>query len=263
MSPAPSSNGPFQPGERILLQEPDGHRTFLVELIPGRTLHTHDGIVKHDAVIGERDGARIPTHLGKSFVAARPTLVQKMMKVKRKTQIIYPKEAARIALELSIGPGCRVIEMGGGSGALTTLLATLVRPAGRVYSFDRNADFQQVAMDNVARVGLADAVEFSILEAGAPFGLPDVDAVVLDLPEPWLAIRPAFESLRLGGMFGSITPNVEQLKQLHIEAEEAGFGGLYAMEILEREILVRRREGVRPSERMIGFTGYLLFGRKL
>lgn len=249
-------------GERILLQEFPGHRTFLVELTPGRTLHTHDGTIKHDQIIGQPEGAQILTHMNKPFIAIRPTLPQKMMKVKRKTQIIYPKEAARLALELSIGPGTRVIEMGGGSGSLTTLLATLVGPSGKVYSFDRSADFQDVAKENIARVGLEAAVEFLILEAGAPFGVTDVDAVVLDLPEPWLAIRPAFEALRPGGMFGSITPNVEQLKQLHMEAEDAGFADLTALEVIERRMLVRRREGVRPSERMIGFTGYLLFGRK-
>ncbi len=252
----------FESGERILLQEIPGHRTFLVELTPGRTLHTHDGILKHDQIIGQPEGTRILTHMNRTFIAIRPTLPQKMLKVKRKTQIIYPKEAARIALELSICPGCRVIEIGGGSGSMTTLLATLVRPDGKVYSFDRSAEFQEVAKENIARVGLGGAVEFSILEAGASFGLTDVDAVILDLPEPWLAIRPALEALRAGGMFGSIIPNVEQLKQLHIEAEDAGFEDLTALEVLERRMLVRRREGVRPSERMIGFTGYLLFGRK-
>ena len=258
-----STTGTFQLGERILLQEESGHRSFLVELTSGRTLHTHDGIVKHDDITGKSDGARILTHMNRTFVAVRPTLIQRMMKVKRKTQIIYPKEAARIALELSIVPGVRVIEMGGGSGALTTLLASLVRPSGRVYSFDRSAEFQDVAKENIAKSGLSDAVEFSVLEAGSSFGISDVDAVVLDLPEPWLAIRPAFDALRPGGQFASITPNVEQLKQIHIAAEDAGFSDLTAVEILERKILVRRREGVRPSERMIGFTGYLLFGRKL
>lgn len=258
----PSSSRPFEAGERILLQEPGVGRTFLIELTSGRTLHTHAGVIRHDDVLGRVDGDRVPTHLGQEFVVSRPTLVQRMMKVKRKTQIIYPKEAARIALELSIGPGCRVIEIGGGSGSLTTLLATLVRPDGRVYSFDRNSEFQENARENIVRSGLGPHVEFSILEAGESFGLTGVDAVVIDLPEPWLAVKPAFESLRPGGMFGAITPNVEQLKQLHIEAEDAGFSDLNAFEIIERRMLVRRREGVRPSERMIGFTGYLLFGRR-
>ncbi len=253
---------PFAPGERIMLQETDGHHAFMVELTPGRTLHTHGGVIKHDDVIGRPEGTQILTHLQSSFVAVRPTLVQRMMKVKRRTQIIYPKEAARIALELGVGPGSRVIEIGSGSGALTLLLATLVRPEGRVHSFDRNPEFQDNARENVTRAGLADWVVFATLDAGQPFGVSGVDAVVLDLPEPWLAIRPALEALRVGGMLASIIPNAEQLKQLHIEAEDAGFKDLRVIEILEREILVRRREGVRPSERMIGFTGYLLFGRK-
>ena len=146
---------------------------------------------------------------------------------------------------------------------LTTLLATLVGPAGRVYSFDRNEEFQDVNRENISRAQLSDRVDYSILEAGAGFGLSGVDAVVLDLPEPWAAVRPAYESLRQGGMFGAIMPNVEQLKQLYLAAEDAGFKDMMAMEILERKIMVREREGVRPSERMIGFTGFLVFGRKL
>lgn len=263
MSAPESTDRTFKAGERILLQEMPGHRSFLVELTAGRTLHTHHGIIKHDDVVGQNEGAKILTHMNITFVAVRPTLVQRMMKIKRQTQIIYPKEAARLALELGVKPGSRVIEMGGGSGSLTLMLATLVRPAGRVYSFDRNPEFQDVAKDNVLKSGLADAVEFAILDAGQAFGLSDIDAVVLDLPEPWLAIRAAFDALRPGGQVGSITPTAEQLKELHAAAEDAGFSDLMAMEILERKILVRRREGVRPSERMIGFTGYLLFGRKL
>ncbi|MBI4179112.1 tRNA (adenine-N1)-methyltransferase [bacterium] len=265
-------NKPFAAGERVILRSKkrgavkasrEIRRTFLVELTPGRTLHTHDGVLKHDDVIGRPEGAVIETHLSKPYVAMRPTLVQKMMKLKRRTQIIYPKEAARIILECSIGPGSRVIEIGGGSGALTILMATLVGSAGRVFSFDRNPEFQETAKSNIAACGLDAAVEFGILEAGVPFGLTDIDAVILDLPEPWLAVKPAYDALRPGGHLASITPNAEQLKQLHMAAEDAGFSDLEAREILEREILVRRVEGVRPSERMIGFTGYLLFGRKV
>lgn len=252
----------FEAGERILLEEVGDRRTFMVELKPGRTFNTHSGVIKHDDIIGRQEGAEILTHLRAPYIAVRPTLVQRMMKVKRKTQIIYPKEAARIVIELGIAPGTRVIEIGSGSGSLTLLLATLVRPSGRVYSFDRNPEFQQNAQENVARAELSEWVTFATLDAGASFGVTDVDAIVLDLPEPWLAIQPAMDALRLGGMLASIIPNAEQLKQLHISAEDAGFKDLRVIEILEREILVRRREGVRPADRMIGFTAYLLFGRK-
>ena len=35
------------------------------------------------------------------------------------------------------------------------------------------------------------------------------------------------------------------------------------VEILERRILVRKKEGVRPFEKMVGFTGYLISSRKI
>ena len=44
---------------------------------------------------------------------------------------------------------------------------------------------------------------------------------------------------------------------------EEGFGALEAIELLERKMLVRSREGVRPFELMVGFTGYLLSARKV
>jgi tRNA A58 N-methylase Trm61 len=43
---------------------------------------------------------------------------------------------------------------------------------------------------------------------------------------------------------------------------ENGFVWIEAVEILERKMLVREREGVRPLERMVGFTGYLVSARK-
>lgn len=254
---------PLKIGERVILLESRKDRQFMIELKPGRTLHTHGGVIKHDDVIGGSEGAVIKTHLGSEFIAARPTLVQKMMKVRRLTQIIYPKEACRLAIELSVAPGCRVLEIGSGSGSMTLLLATLVGASGRVYSFDRSEEFQKNAAANVAAYGLADRVEFKILEAGQPFGVADLDAAIIDLPAPWDAVRQVYDALRPGAMFGSITPNAEQLKQLHREAAEAGFQELSAKEIMERTMLVRQQEGVRPSERMNGFTGYLTFGRKL
>lgn len=250
-------------GERVILQEARKGRQFMVELKPGRTLHTHGGVIKHDDVIDLPEGSVVKTHLGSEFVAARPTLVQKMMKVRRQTQIIYPKEACRIAVELSVGPGSRVLEIGSGSGSMTILLATLVGDVGRVYSFDRSEEFQSNATANVAAYGLEGRVEFKILEAGQPFGLSGLDAAVIDLPAPWEAARAVYDALRPGAMFGSITPNAEQLKHLHRAAAEAGFTDLAAKEIIERTMLVRQQEGVRPSERMNGFTGYLTFGRKL
>jgi len=106
-------------------------------------------------------------------------------------------------------------------------------------------------------------VEAWVLEAGESFPVEEVDAVFLDLPEPWLAIRPAHEALLPGRPLALIVPTAEQLKQSVQALTEEGFGAVEVVELLERRILVRAKEGVRPFELMVGFTGYLASARKV
>ncbi|MCI4360272.1 MAG: methyltransferase domain-containing protein, partial [Thermoplasmata archaeon] len=59
-----------------------------------------------------------------------------------------------------VGPGGRVAEAGAGSGALTIVLAHAVGAMGRVFSYDRRADFLDVARRNVTAAGLEARVTF-------------------------------------------------------------------------------------------------------
>ncbi|MCD6321263.1 tRNA (adenine-N1)-methyltransferase [Candidatus Bipolaricaulota bacterium] len=254
---------PLEYGELVLLWEEKKGKSFLFQLQEGEILHTHKGTVAHGALVGLPEGSRVHSSTGTLFTVFRPRVVDKMMKVRRLTQIVYPKDAGWLLLALDLGPGMRVVEMGTGSGAFTILLAHAVGPAGKVYTFDRRGDFLENALRNIARAGLADRVEAGVLEAGEPFPVEgEVDAVFLDLPEPWVAVEPAHRVLAPGRPIALIVPTAEQLKQSVQSLKEAGFTALEAVEILERRMLVREREGVRPFERMIGFTGYLVAARK-
>lgn len=252
----------FAYGEDVLLVEEGKDRTFLVRLEPGKEFHSHRGTVAHDAVVGQPEGATVLSHTGRPFLALRPLVGDRMFKVKRRTQIVYPKDAGWIALALDLRPGARVLEMGTGSGAFTILLAQLVGPTGRVYTFDRREEFLENALANIARAGYADRVEAGILTAGEPFPVQDADAAFLDLPSPWEAIPAAAAALAPGRPLALIVPTAEQLKESVRELTEAGFVLVEAVELLERPILVRQKEGVRPSERMTAFTGYLVSARR-
>lgn len=274
---------PLEYGESVLLWEASKGRTFLITLKPGEVFHTHKGQIAHDQIAGKLEGSLVRSSTGASFWAFRPRVAERMMKVRRRTQIVYPKDAGWLALALDLRPGMRVVEMGTGSGAFTILLAQLVGPQGRVYTFDRRADFLENAMGNIAQAGLADRVVARVLEAGEPFPIETeegegergrgrgrgrerggaVDAVFLDLPEPWRAIPQAYEVLLPGRPLALIVPTAEQLKRSAQALVEAGFAALEAVELLERRVLVRVREGVRPFELMVGFTGYLLSARKV
>ncbi len=254
---------PLEYGESVLLWEIGRDRSFLITLKPGEVFHTHKGKIAHDEIAGKLEGSLIHSSTGAGFWAFRPRLPERMMKVRRRTQIVYPKDAGWLALALDLQPGMRVIEMGTGSGAFTILLAQLVGPEGKVYTFDRRGDFLENALKNIAQAGLRDRVEAQVLEAGEPFPVKEVDAVFLDLPEPWRAIQPAYKALLPGRPLALIVPTAEQLKRSVQTLTEEGFGAVEVVELLERRMLVRSKEGVRPFELMVGFTGYLVSARKV
>lgn len=253
---------PLEYGEPVILWEDGKGRTFLFILTPGAAFHSHRGIIHHDEIAGLPEGSAVRSSLGYLFFAFRPKVAERMMKVRRKTQIVYPKDAGWLVLALDLFPGARVIEMGTGSGAFTILLAQLVGPTGRVYTFDRSEEFLANALENLGRLGVVERVEAQVLSAGKPFPVAEVDAVFLDLPTPWEAIPAAREALAPGRPLALIVPTAEQLKASVLSLEAHGFVGIEAVELLERRMLVREREGVRPRERMVGFTGYLASGRK-
>src|SRR2546425_414873 len=117
----------------------------------------------------------------------------------RKAQVIGPKDAAAILFHGDIGPGSLVVEAGAGSAWLTVALASAVGAQGRVISYEERPDFAGVAEENLRRAGLLGRVTLRV--ADISLGIPDhdVDAVVLDLPDPWTAIDTAWKALRIGG----------------------------------------------------------------
>jgi tRNA (adenine57-N1/adenine58-N1)-methyltransferase len=160
-------------------------------------------------------------------------------------------------------PGARVIEVGSGSGALTSILANFVRPSGRVFSYEARADFSENAKHNIRQLGLLDYVEFKVRDVAKDgFAETEIDTVFVDVPEPWDIIPHAHKALKGGYPLVSLSPTVEQIRKTKAIMELTGFTRIKAVELLEREMLIRP-SGSRPAERMISHTGYLIFGHKL
>lgn len=250
-----------RPGDIALLVGRDRKRR-LVRLEPGETLQTHKGVVRHDDLIGLPWGSRVLTHMGFPFLLLRPSLNDRILHLRRISQIVYPKDAGYILLKMSIGPGTRVIEAGTGSGALTIVLAHAVRPDGRVYSYDVRPDMQRLARKNLRSVGLEDVVEFKLRDVAEGFDERDVDALFLDLPNPWDYLHQAHTALANGGFFGSILPTANQVSRLLVALERASFGHIEVEEILLRPYKPVA-ERLRPTDQMVAHTGFLVFARAL
>lgn len=248
-------------GDLALLVGPD-RRWQILRLEPGQTAQTHKGVLAHDDLIGRPWGSTVLSHMGHPFLLLRPSLHDLILRLRRTTQIVYPKEAGYILLKMNIGPGCRVVEAGTGSGALTAVLAHAVRPTGRVYSYEVRPEMQQLARRNLERLGLTDFVEFKERDIAQGFDETGVDAVFLDLPNPWDYLEQAHAALVNGGYLGSLLPTANQVTRL-LAALESPKWGLVEVE----EILLRPYKAVssrlRPEDRMVAHTGFLIFARAL
>jgi tRNA (adenine57-N1/adenine58-N1)-methyltransferase len=194
----------FVPGETTLVLL--GHKRFLMRLQAGQLQHTHHGLIRHDEVIGQVPGKGLTTHLGYPLVALRPSLHDIIMNIERISQIVYPKEMGYILLKLNVGPGSQIVEGGTGSGALTVALAHTVRPTGRVYSYELRDDMLRVARKNLTDCGLVDWVDLKQRDITAGFDERDMDAVFLDVREPWLYLSQTWETLAEGGFSGPSCP---------------------------------------------------------
>jgi tRNA (adenine57-N1/adenine58-N1)-methyltransferase len=251
----------MQANDTVLLISEDGKR-FYTRLRSGHRQHTHQGIIEHDQLIGCSPGRKITSSTGHTYVVIEPSLAELMKEVNRKTQIVYPKEAGRIIFKLNIYAGRRVIEAGTGSGALTMALARFVAPNGRIYTYEAHQDLLQNAQTNLEKAGLADVVDFKLRNISHGFDERNVDALFLDVREPWKYLPQAKAALKPSGFFGAIVPTTNQISELLMALKTNDFGGVEVEENLLR--VYKPVPGrLRPQDIMVGHTGYLVFARNV
>ncbi|MFH1772152.1 MAG: tRNA (adenine-N1)-methyltransferase [Candidatus Omnitrophota bacterium] len=238
----------------------DERRNFLLKA-GEKGFHTDKGSIQADSILGKEYGEKAQTNLGAVFYLLRPTLFELTKRVRRLTQIIYPKDIGIILSRAHIYPGARVIESGTGSGALTTALAQFVRPNGKVYTYERNIEFYNNAKKNLEKNGLSEWVEFKHREVIDEYDEKDADFVMIDIGSPWELIDAAYKVLKGGCRLATICPTFEQLTRMVFTLEEKGFVNIESMEVFVRKILVRRGK-TRPEQRIPSHTGFLVFATK-
>ncbi|NED94221.1 tRNA (adenine-N1)-methyltransferase [Phytoactinopolyspora alkaliphila] len=256
--------GPFREGDQVQLTDPKGrHHTITLE--SGREFHTHKGSFTHDSLIGQPEGVVVVSTGGTSYLALRPLLSDYVLSMKRGATVIYPKDAAQIVAMADIFPGARVVEAGVGSGALTMSLLRAIGGEGTLHSYERRADFAEIAAGNVERFFGAEPPGWRLTVGDLVEELTDteIDRVILDMLAPWECIDAVASAMVPGGVLCCYVATTTQLsKTVETIREHEGFTEPASSETMLRTWHV---EGlaVRPSHRMVGHTGFLVTARRL
>lgn len=268
-SPAPPTGaarrrGPFRPGDQVQLTDPKGrHHTFTLEA--GRQFHTHRGGFDHDALIGAPEGTVVTTAGGTPYLALRPLLADYVLSMPRGAAVVYPKDAGQIVTMADLYPGARVVEAGVGSGALTCSLLRAVGDGGLVASYERRADFAEIARGNVERFfgGAHPAWRLTVGDLADGVAEDEADRVVLDMLAPWDCLDTVAGVLVPGGVLCCYVATTTQLSRT-VEALR-GHGAFTEPASWESLVRTWHVEGlaVRPDHRMIGHTGFLVTARRL
>ncbi|MFP4481439.1 MAG: tRNA (adenine-N1)-methyltransferase [Thermovirgaceae bacterium] len=251
----------WKPGDLVFIWSPQKGDSFLIQLEEGSKQDTRLGVVRHDEILGKSPGESVLSHLGQKFCLLYPSIYEFSRRVKRKTQIMFPKDTGFVLLALNIGPGSRVIECGTGSGSLTSVLAHFVGDEGKVFSYERRSEFSKLAERNCRKWGVADRVEFKVKDIIEGFDEEHVDAMFLDVPNPWDYLGHAWRALAGGRRLGILVPTTNQVAQVLDGLEEWNFVDLQVVEIMLRPYKTNSRR-LRPEDTMIGHTGFLVFGAK-
>jgi tRNA (adenine57-N1/adenine58-N1)-methyltransferase catalytic subunit len=259
-----AQRGPFAAGDQVQLTDPKG-RMHQIVLQPGGTFHTHRGSLRHDDLIGAQEGSVVTAAGGTAYVALRPLLADYTLAMKRGAAVVYPKDAAQIVAFADIFPGARVLEAGAGSGALSCWLLRAVGESGEVVSFERRADFAEIARANVAKFyrGVPPQWRLEVGDLGQADDKASFDRVILDMLAPWECVPDAAAALIPGGLICCYVATTTQLSR--VVEELRAHGGFFEPAAWETMARGWHVDGlaVRPEHRMIGHTGFLVTARRL
>jgi len=251
----------FKSGEMVLLVS--GKNKWLVKL-ERKKINLSIGVVDLGKAIGKPLGIELTTHLGKSVKVLKPTKEEFIQGMKKGAQIIYPKDLGAIITFGDIRQGDQILEAGTGSGALTIALLEAVGEKGLVVSCENSKRFYEVAKENIKNY-------FGKLPKNLKLLNKDIcevkfkrkfDKIVLDLPEPWVAVEKLVNYLVPGGLLINFSIHLTQVKKLISFLEKNGFEILHTFEILKRDWIIDEKR-LRPEMKMIGHTGFITVARRL
>ncbi len=214
-------------------------------------LHTRFGVVNEKDI---KNGV-VKSHIGKEFLVYDAGFADKIEKIKRGPAVVLNKDIGLIIANTGINSKSSILEAGTGSGRLTAFLANISK---NVTSYEYKRGIFELAEENLKNLKLKVKLKNKDIYNGIDES--DLDAIILDLAEPWNVLKHAEKALKSGGFLVAYLPNITQVIQF-VKALKKPFILDKAEEVIEREWHVDDR--VRPKNMIIGHTAFLVFVRKI
>lgn len=256
-------------GDLVLLKDKKGKK-YLISISRNTFFEFHKGKISHNEILKKGLGKTVVSSKGEKLLVLKPTLVDFVLKkLKRISQIIYPKDVGQILTLGDIFPGAKVLECGTGSGALTCYLIRAVGEKGTLISIDGRKEMIETAKKNIEKFYQKKTKEIKNLkikvESLEKLKDKNFDRVILDLVNPWDYLLKLKEILKPDGILICWLPTVLQVFNL-VEQLEKKFENDFELEgifeTLQRE-WQKKGKSLRPKDLMVAHTGFLIIIRKI
>lgn len=250
-------------GDYVLIYV-DDRRHKVTKASRGARFESDKGSLDMSSVIGLQYGSQVLLSTGIKAYVLRPQHIDLVSRFRRVTQVVYPKDAGFMMLLSGIGPGSYVLEIGVGTGYLTSFIANIVRPEGLVVGYETRPEYAKAALRNLSSLGLDKNVIIKVADARQGIektGGRAFDAVFIDVPDPWNVYQQLRDTVRPSAPVINFLPTVNQVVKLLEYVESAGCG----VDVRVYETLLREYEpragALRPRTVYTAHTGYIAFFR--
>ncbi|MHB1811644.1 MAG: tRNA (adenine-N1)-methyltransferase [Thermoplasmataceae archaeon] len=180
---------------------------------------------------------------------------------RRNAQIIQPHDAAYMIFRSGVRAGNTVLEAGAGSGSLSSFILWSIGKSGKLLTVDNNEENLNTTRENL--MNFYDLSNWNpIVGDIRNYALEEkLDAVFLDIPDPWNAVSNAADKLKMGGFITTYSPNFNQMEKTVVEMKRLGMFVVENTEIIKRNMLVREGS-TRPDHNSLWHTAFITFAVK-
>lgn len=222
-----------------------------------KDLHLKEGILKVTD-LKQPDGTTITSSKGVEFVIISPSFTDMFNHISKGPQTIPLKDLGWIVGKTGLTKKSTVIDIGGGSGAVSCFLAQYAK---HVYCYELLEKHCDIIKSNAERLNIKNisVAQRDVIEK--PIKCRAADLVMIDLPTPWMIAHYVGALTQVGGYVLNYSPPIISTQKF-VQTLPENFVVETTTEIIERPWKVEG-DAVRPSTTKIGHSGFLTLARKV